>query len=271
MNYTWKLSVAVLVCAFLVSCSGSESEQSEALAENQNTEFLGGGSCSEYILYNVDLGIPESILESEAYFECGDAELESLASSARGSMPTGSGSVMLSGTTLSVNSLGVEFFANDVYENHKSIQLYLHNGEIRQAEKRFQQFEDNSAGVYRHEVRYGIYNASYVLSVELASSSPNLFEVGTFEYSGDIENPNDPLYANSNLIFSAFSIYDTNASGNVDLLEEILDIESGNITILGGRPDWSITVDLMLSNGEAMTGQYLGDFVVVPVAEEYVP
>lgn len=270
MIYKCKLLTAVLPCVFLVSCASTKSEQSEPVTEKIVT-LPASRSCADHTRKKSNSDLPASITSSDDYFECGDSMLELQASNAPGSMPTGTGSVTLNDNSLAVSSVLVAFSDSGADKNHKSIQLNLHNGEFRQAEKRFQQFDDDGIGVYRHEIRFGVYLANHVLTVRLASSASNQYEYGTFKYIGGIEDINDQQYASSNLIANTLSIYYPKDSDTAGFKEETFNIESGHITILGERPEWSITVDLVLSNGNVITGEYLGDFIEVPVAEKYEP
>lgn len=267
-NIFFTKNLFLLTTVFLIaSCSGSNSsEPNTGTAEtNQGaTEvFSQGGSCSEVDNYDDAVGPTVPDRDSPGYFECNAPLINNLRGP--GSPPTGTGVLSFVDTSISIDGAAVELFQDDIFENHKGIQLYLHDGDIRSTDQRYES-SDSDLGIKRHKVDWGIYSASFVLSVELASATAEQFEVGTFEFMAT-DNPNDSAFTGMNTMFRGVVFYDTNSSGGIDSLGEIIDVTGGNITITGERPNWSISADVSLSNGETMMGQFDGDYIDVPTAD----
>lgn len=251
----------------MVSCSSSNSNESTIVTSEPSQEpteaFLSGGSCNEIDNYDEAVGPTVPPLDSADYFECNAPLVNNLREP--GSPTTGVGALKFVDANITVDAAAVEVFSDGDFENHKGIQLYLHDGDIRINDQRYES-SDTDVGIKRHKIDWGIYSSSFVLSVELVSAATEQFEVGTFEFIAT-ENPNDPAHIGINAMFRGTVFIDTDDSGKIDDLNEIIDVEGGNITITGLRPNWSISVDILLSNGEAMTGQFDGDYIDVPIAD----
>jgi len=260
--------ISTVVC--ISACSSSDDDtigidQNHMMVENSiDGVLISGGSCSDNEAFLEENGPQVNLENISGYFECSgtvNTEIDT-----PGESNTGDGAISISSTDISLDTMGVEFFPDTAFENHSGAQLYIHDGEFRIVEQRFESINPELGTLSRHKIDWGIYNGSIVLSLELGSSNANSFEVGTFEYVG-YEDVNDPQNAGMNTIFSGTVFLDKNDSGDIDSIDEILEIVQGNINISGAKPDWSISIDVVLDTDETITGYFNGDYIDVPIAD----
>lgn len=269
MTYHMKSLSLLSMLLLIVSCSSSKPGIDQPTVETLESDgaLVEAGSCSSTATISSVTSPTEIPADSETSDQSEttpDAEPErdtgcggplDTAVNEPGSLPTGTGTINLLGTDLLVDGAAVEVLENGNQPNNSSIDLIIHNGEIRILEQR----SETQHGIY-----WGVYSGSLLISVELVSSASDQFEVGTFEFI-DVDGSNDTALTGVDaLVFGSVS-YDSDSSGKIDSQDEVMLVVGGNINITGSRPDWSITLDLSLSNGERLTGQFDGDYIDIPV------
>lgn len=259
-----KISTCLLPYYFVLFISAcSSSDQSTTVEPSVDGVLISGGSCSEIDLFLEENGPSLDLDSSTEFFVCDGVPNTNI--NAEGLSGTGDGVIRLMALDIPIETAAVEVFPETAFANHKGIQLYLHDGELRIEERRYQS-SDSAEMLSRHKIDWGIYNGSFVLSVELGSASVGNFESGVFEYVG-IEDPDSMNHVGMNTIFYGTIFYDNNRSGTIDATDEIVQVIGGNISIVGNRPNWSISIDVQLDNGENMSGYFNGDYIDIPLAD----
>lgn len=241
--------------------------------------LISGGSCSEHVLpaQQNDASLNQTttnLLASDQpqankssandFFECGEI-LPDTTINVPGLLSTGNGSISLGQSPVTLTTAALEVFPASAFERHSGIRLYLHDGEFRIAEQRLSLQNDTNDTIVRHRVAWGIYNGSTVLSVELASATQHRFTGGMFEFV-DTRNPNAQENISMNLLLQGLVFFDRNNSGALDAADEIAQIVAGHISVSGDKPNWSIAIDVILDNGESISGYYSGDYIEIPIA-----
>jgi len=188
----------------------------------------------------------------EGDFECED-ETSPVPQSIT-SPPVGSGSISYLSKSIAVSSAIVD------EESTSEILLVLHDGETRVASRSFSGL-GNGEPVEKYESSWGVYDGSLLVALGLASASTTSFEVGTFEFS---TNPDIVPTSGLNELTSGGVIYDSNENGEIEKNEEESTITGGTVTITGIKPNWSVSIDLILKNGQSVVGQFDGDYYVLP-------
>lgn len=275
-----------VLCAIVLlqsACSASSQSSSEQTSPSENTStgvvnepvkpvaLTSGGSCSEHLIPAEDS--TESETNSDEFFECGEITPDTTID-IQGVSFTGDGSITRTAlastpdiaSETSLNGAAVVVFPHSAFTHHSGIRLYLHNGELRIAEKRYQQKNNANETIVRHKVDWGIYNGSIVFSVVLASASQSSFEGGTFESIGT-QNPNKSELIGTDMLVRGIVYQDHNDSESLDATDEIAQMVSGNISIAGSRPNWVVSIDVLLDNDETISGYFNGDYIEIPTAD----
>lgn len=107
--------------------------------------------------------------------------------------------------------------------------------------------------VERFERKWGVFNGTILLLVELKSTDKDAFEPGTF------------LFAGYNKIKLGGVMHDTDQDGVVDMAEEVTLASGGSVRITGENTSWEVSIELELENGELLVGRYKGQYCKPPV------
>lgn len=266
--YTKSLSLLSMLL-LIVSCSSSTPGIDQSTGGTPETDeiLVEAGACGTVSIVAVGPVQTGTSAETETTDQTetspdteGDAGCGGPLSSAvnePGSLPTGTGTINLLGANLVVDGAAVEVVENGSQSNNSPIDLLVHDGEVRVLEQR----SETEHGIY-----WGVYSGSVLVSVELVSSASDQFEVGSFEFI-EADGSVDPALAGVNALIGGVVSYDSDNSGKIDSQDEVMLVVGGNVNITGSRPDWSVTFDLSLNNGETMTGQFDGDYIEIPVLD----
>jgi len=105
------------------------------------------------------------------------------------------------------------------------------------------------------------------LDLRLFAPGTTNFNIGTFNYS---ELSEDDLGENLDLadefLFTKSQVgLDVNNDGEVEDETELFDVTGGTITVEGSFPDFRIVFDLVLENGQSVSGNYETEYAVWPV------
>lgn len=82
----------------------------------------------------------------------------------------------------------------------------------------------------------------------------------------DTRNPNAQENIGMNILLQGLVFFDRNNSVALDAADEIAQIVAGHISVSGDKPNWSIAIDVVLDNGESISGYYSGDYIEIPIA-----
>lgn len=113
------------------------------------------------------------------------------------------------------------------------------------------------------------YFAGETVSLDLELYAPGRaeFNTGTFAFSSlsedDIEN--DSNLADEFLFIDSEVGLDLNNDGEVESETELFEVTDGTITVEGNLPDFRVVFDLVLENGESVSGSFENKFTVWPV------
>ncbi len=123
------------------------------------------------------------------------------------------------------------------WENHYNYDFFLTDGEM--------DFENETA-----------IGATVMIYAELWSPGTESFSTGTFTFdnSGDTDG--------KRFFETTLVVMDTNNNGELDEDDDQLTVKAGTIKVAGSDADFTVEMDVTLSNDKPMKGKYSGTFDV---------
>lgn len=244
-----KYSSLVVVPLLLSGCGSDSTPDTAGTPDTASTTadvlFSSGGSCAVSDSSDSTGTAAENVttVASTEAVNCPEDLAEGL--DGPGISNTGNGSLTVDGVTV---PLTTAIFDSIFSNSTESIfDLQLHNGEHRSLVRTI---TNGSSTATRIDT--GTYNASAVLSMELAQSGSTQLASGSFDV--------DSTGTSSNRAVDVVFFIDKDGDGKPTTPEEVSEAASGNINLSGTAPDWVLSFDITLQNGSALTGNYTGVF-----------
>lgn len=246
----------ILCLPIMVACSSTSNDQNavEEQASSGSTSLVAGSSCNETLDALVDSDITYD--PSLNNFNCDDTPITNL--STEGVVSTGDGLMSIGTVVKSISGAFGDFVDQSTFTNHRVLQLYIHDGELRLLERSASQDD----GVI-NRLDWGVYKGSIALSVQLASAGTEEFGSGVYEFAST-EDIEDPTLIGSDVILFGTVFHDSNENETIDSAQEIAFVTSGNIVATKNISQWMISYDLSLSSGETLTGEFNGGIFTLP-------
>jgi len=269
------LIASFLIGLLLSACSSGSGSDDDSVASDGNGDttikasvLARSNSCSEGSLgtalspviggegetFFIDNAEPPFLEIADEIFECGDENEPEPVPIASG--VDGSGAVNYLSNVIDIDNAILEI------ESKREITLLLHDGETRFVQRNFSGVVDGQL-FEQTERLWGVYEGTLLVAVTLSSASAESFDVGAFNFS---QNPDISGEVGVNELTFGVVVHDVDKNGEIEDigLDESSFVSSGSVTISGVKPNWAISFDLVLESGQSVTGQYNGDYFVLP-------
>jgi len=252
--------IAPLTATLLLGCSSSGTTPQAESGSSTDQAFLTGNSCETGLAtVNVSDQAPPAATTAEQQLSC--FEDADTALSGPGVGNTGTGSLNYSGNVKNISAATID---EENYNNQSDVTLLLHDGNTRSLKQSgSNETEYGSETITR--IDWGLYNATIAFAAILTQINADTFTGGSFDVIATTANGSIDIPTDTNTAYIVALIRDKNGNGVSDTETEVDFAVSGNINVTGESNNWSVTLDVTLEDGTAVTGVYDGSFHRLPV------